>query len=226
MADLQVLHSQAKKLILTIRAGIERLEALESAARGGASSGLLTDLQRQLTQLQRSSQDLDACWRMQTLREAANKIDLWKRKVEQIAEEADALEVAVNRLGAKAHRRRIDEQQRQELLQRRADGGIGTSNVIEEMDADAAAKRRVNNSRRVLEEAYETGVGALGAMSGNRERLKATHRKVLDVLNSTGLGDSLLRLIEKRQNMDMLLTYGGMIGVLIFVAGLYWWFKM
>jgi len=163
---------------------------------------------------------------MQTLREAANKIDVWKRKVEQVAEEADALAVAVNRLGAKAHRRQIDEQQRQELLQRRADGGIGNSNIIAEMDADAVAKRRVDNSRRVLEEAYETGVGVLGAMSGNRERLKATHRKVLDVLNSTGLGDSLLRLIEKRQNMDMLLTYGGMVGVLVFVAVLYWWFKM
>jgi Golgi SNAP receptor complex protein 2 len=163
---------------------------------------------------------------MQTLREAAIKIDLWKRKVEQIAEEADALAVAVNRLGAKAHRRQMDEQQRQELLQRRADGGIGTSNIIAEMNADAVAKRRVDNSRRVLEEAYETGVGVLGAMSGNRERLKATHRKVLDVLNSTGLGDSLLRLIEKRQNMDMLLTYGGMLGVLVFVAVLYWWFKM
>jgi golgi SNAP receptor complex member 2 len=226
MADLQVLYSQAKKSILTIRAGVERLEALESGARGGAPSGLLTDLQHQLTQLQRCSQDLDACWRMQTLREAANKIDVWKRKVEQVAEEADALAVAVSRLGAKAHRRQIDEQQRQELLQRRADGGIGNSNIIAEMDADAVAKRRVDNSRRVLEEAYETGVGVLGAMSGNRERLKATHRKVLDVLNSTGLGDSLLRLIEKRQNMDMLLTYGGMVGVLVFVAVLYWWFKM
>jgi Golgi SNAP receptor complex protein 2 len=35
---------------------------------------------------------------------------------------------------------------------------------------------------------------------------------VLDVLNSVGLGETLLRLIERRQRMDIWLTYGGMVG--------------
>lgn len=118
MADLHTLHTQAKRLILTIRAGLERLETAEVSARSMAPSGLATELQQQLQQLQASglrtlmlctfrdklriadirsmptalcvtflqrlSGELDAVWRMQSLREPAAKRDIWKRKVEQV----------------------------------------------------------------------------------------------------------------------------------------------
>lgn len=74
----------------------------------------------------------------------------------------------------------------------------------------------------MLEEAYETGVGIVGSMAGQRERLKATHRRVLDVLNRVGLSDSVLRLAERRQRLDKLLVYGGMVVVTVVVLGLYW----
>lgn len=76
---------------------------------------------------------------------------------------------------------------------------------------------------QVLEEAYETGVGIVGSMSGQRERLKATHRRVLDVLNRVGLSDSVLRLAERRQRLDKLLVYGGMVAVTAVVLLLYWY---
>lgn len=63
-------------------------------------------------------------------------------------------------------RRHLEEQQRQELLERRAGGG--TFNI----DADIAARRHIDSSKRVLEEAYQTGVGVLTDMGGQRERLK------------------------------------------------------
>ncbi len=55
--------------------------------------------------------------------------------------------------------------------------------------------------------------------------LQATHRKVLDVLNRVGLSDSLLRLADRRQRMDKLIVYGGMLLVVLVVGGLYWWLK-
>lgn len=50
--------------------------------------------------------------------------------------------------------------------------------------------------------------------------------QVLDVLNSIGLSDSVLRLAERRQRLDKLLVYGGMLLTLLLVVGLYWWKKM
>ena len=43
--------------------------------------------------------------------------------------------------------------------------------------------------------------------------LQSAHRKMLDTLNSVGLSDSLLRVIDRRQTFDKLLVYGGMVGL-------------
>lgn len=44
---------------------------------------------------------------------------------------------------------------------------------------------------------------------------QSAQRKVLDVINSVGMGETLLRLIERRQRSDIMLTYGGMVGGMI-----------
>ena len=40
---------------------------------------------------------------------------------------------------------------------------------------------------------------------------QSAQKRALDVLNTVGLGESLLRLIERRQRMDMWTAYGGMV---------------
>lgn len=42
-------------------------------------------------------------------------------------------------------------------------------------------------------------------------RLQAAQRRALDVINSIGLSDSLLRVIDRRQRMDRWIVYGGMV---------------
>ena len=41
--------------------------------------------------------------------------------------------------------------------------------------------------------------------------LQAAQRRALDVINSIGLSDSLLRVIDRRQRMDRWIVYGGMV---------------
>lgn len=52
----------------------------------------------------------------------------------------------------------------------------------------------------------EDSLGTAGAPC-----LQAAQRKALDVINSVGLSDSLLRVIDRRQRMDCWITYGGMV---------------
>jgi Golgi SNAP receptor complex protein 2 len=47
--------------------------------------------------------------------------------------------------------------------------------------------------------------------------------QVFDVLNTTGLSDSLLRVVQRRQSMDAMLVYGGIAFTLCFVWLLWWW---
>lgn len=48
--------------------------------------------------------------------------------------------------------------------------------------------------------------------TANKNVLQSAHRKMLDTLNSVGLSDSLLRVIERRQLLDKVIVYGGMVG--------------
>jgi len=62
----------------------------------------------------------------------------------------------------------VEEQQRQELLHRSS----GATDYAAQRDADSQGMSYVNNSKRTLEEAFQTGTAVLTNMSGQRERLK------------------------------------------------------
>eukprot|EP00873_Tetraselmis_striata_P026276 jgi/Tetstr1/446540/TSEL_034065.t1 len=222
MSDLQGLHSQAKRLILSLRAGLERLEGMETV--GGAPPGLSSDMRQKLADLVRTSQQMDSQWRMQVLNESAAKKNIWKRKVEQIGEETDTLRLALDRFAGREAARHREAADREELF-RRARGG--SEDEIADMASDhreeAAMASSIGNSKRVLEEAFTTGAAILTNMAGQRERLKATQRKMRGVLSSVGVSESLLKAIDRRQRWDAIIVYGGMLLVLL-VFGLAWWF--
>lgn len=54
---------------------------------------------------------------------------------------------------------------------------------------------------------------------------QSAQRKMLDVLNSVGLSDRLLRLIDRRQRMDKWIVYGGMLLTVLLLGGLLWWLR-
>ncbi|GFR51312.1 hypothetical protein Agub_g13677 [Astrephomene gubernaculifera] len=228
MSDLTSLHSQAKRLILLLREGLERLEALEGAATrqnqssGDATANLARDLRAKLADLTRISCEMDSIWRMQVIRENASKRDVWKRKVEQVSEELDSIRRALERQTHRESRRAAEQRDREELLER----GEAGRRAKQEMDEEAQVMGSVQRSKRYLEEMYESGTHLLAGMAGNRERLKAAQKKALDVLNTVGLGESLLRLIERRQRMDKYTAYGGMLVISLVVAVCVWvfWF--
>ncbi|KAL3130629.1 hypothetical protein ABBQ38_008023 [Trebouxia sp. C0009 RCD-2024] len=143
------------------------------------------------------------------------------RKVEQVSEETDALRMALDKHTGRQHRKQVEDQQRQELLS----GSRSAADYAMHRDADSQGMSYVDNSKRVLEEAFQTGTAVLQNMSGQRERLKAAKTKALDVINSLGLSDSLLRVIERRQKMDKYITYGGMAAVVILLILLWRWLK-
>ncbi|KAK9801396.1 hypothetical protein WJX73_006105 [Symbiochloris irregularis] len=223
MTDLSTLNKTARSLILALREGLEKLEkGDESVPLYGQATGLSKGLQQKLADLQRTRADMDSIWRMQTLSSAVSKQDIWKRKVEQVSEETDALDLAFNRHLTRQRRRHAEEQDRQQLLDgRTVDGPTWRL----QQDTEAASQSSIQNSKKTLEEMFQTGAGILTDMGAQRERLKAAHRKALDILNSLGLSDSLLRVIDRRQRMDKWMTYGGMVLTLCLVAFLWWWLK-
>eukprot|EP00775_Hariotina_reticulata_P002133 gene2133-2452_t len=84
----------------------------------GDSRTLAKDLQQKLAELQRISRELDSQWRMQLVRQQTAKRDVWKRKVEQVAEETDFLRLSLDRFGGREAKRQQEAADREELLTR------------------------------------------------------------------------------------------------------------
>ncbi|XVF06654.1 hypothetical protein REPUB_Repub06bG0068800 [Reevesia pubescens] len=217
---LSEVYQSARKLLLRARDGIERLERFESSVSGGAggldSPELSFAVKKDISQIHSLCADMDRLWRSIA---AKSQRDLWKRKVEQVAEEADSLKDSLDKYSMRNQRRMLEVKERAELLGR-ANGE--SAHVLRIFDEEAQAMQSVRNSSRMLQESFATGTAILSKYAEQRDRLKRAQRKALDVLNTVGLSNSVLRLIERRNRVDTWIKY---VGMFLTVIILYFFWK-
>jgi len=81
----------------------------------------------------------------------------------------------------------------------------------------------VKNSSRVLDETLAIGRAVLGSYIVQGDHLKSVQRKVYDVLNTMGLGNKLIQVIERWQKVDKWIAYGGMLVTIIILIVVVRW---
>ncbi|XP_050371016.1 membrin-11 [Argentina anserina] len=213
---LSEIHQSAKKLLLRTRDGLERLERLEYSS-GIDSPDLAMSIRNDLSQIQSLCADMDRLWRSVA---AKSQRDIWKRKVEQVAEEAESLKEGLDKYNLRKQRKICEAKERAELLGR-ANGE--SSHVIRVFDEEAQAMQSARNSSRMLHEATSVGEAILSKYAGQREHIKRAQRKALDILNTVGLSNSVLKLIERRHHVDRWIKYAGMILTVVIVFFFWRW---
>ncbi|MCE3216211.1 Membrin-11 [Datura stramonium] len=228
---LSELYQSCRRLLLKTRDGLERLERFEYASSSSSSSSLLSSgttvsdpseksvegLRKDVSQIQSLCSEMERLWRSIS---AKSQRDLWKRKVEQVAEEADSLKESLDKYNLR-HQRQMQEVREREELLGRVSGD--SSHVLRIFDDEAQAMQSARSSSRMLEETLATGAAILSKYSEQRDRLKGAQRKALDVLNTLGLSNSVMRLIEKRNRVDRWIKYAGMIlTILVLIFVLKW----
>jgi len=87
------------------------------------------------------------------------------------------------------------------------------------------ASRSLDRANKSAFELQDMGESILSALQDQRQNLKAIHRKILDVANSIGLSRALLRVIERRQLVDKIIVYCGMIITSIILFILWYYFR-
>ncbi|XP_057447382.1 membrin-11-like [Lotus japonicus] len=212
---LSEVHQKAKKLLLRSRDGLERLERLEHSA-AGVDSELSFAVKKDIAQVQSLCVEMDRLWGSVG---GKPQRDLWRRKVEQIAEEAESLKESLDKFNLRNQKRISEAKERAELLGR----ANGDSHVMRIFDEEAQAMQSVRTSARELENANAIGEAILSSIHGQRERLKSAHRKALDILNTVGISNSVLRLIERRNRVDQWIKYAGMLLTVIFLFAFVFW---
>ena len=132
-------------------------------------------------------------------------------------------------------RKMTEAKERADLLNRGSGEG---AHILQIFDDEAQAMNSVKNSKRLLEDSFSSGVAILAKYAEQRDRLKVipltqrfdnlhwyltllfwnsqrAQRKALDVLNTVGLSNSVLRLIERRNRVDTWIKYAGMIATIV-----------
>lgn len=88
-------------------------------------------------------------------------------------------------------------------------------------DAEVAENTSLNNSSRIMNDYLATGKETLDSLLSQRERLKSVKRKLFDILNYLGLSNTIIRVVEKRDYVDKLIVYGGMIVIILILILVY-----
>ncbi|XP_026395266.1 membrin-11-like isoform X2 [Papaver somniferum] len=203
VGTLSEIHQNSKRLLMRVRGELERLEQLEFSSPSGIDSPELSfSIKRDISQIRSLCFEMDHLWRSIA---SKTERDLWKRKVEQIAEEADSSKDSLDKHFLRNQKRMTE-----------AKNG-DSAHVMRIFDDDSRAIQSARNSSLMLEDAYSTGVAILSKYAEQRDRLKRAQRKALDILNTVGLSNSVLKLVERRHRVDKWIAYTGMIVTVIIV---------
>ncbi|KAL5728382.1 Membrin-11 [Ranunculus cassubicifolius] len=208
---LSEIYQTSKRLSIKTRDGLERLERSST----NDSPELSMSINRDISQIQSLCTEMDRLWR--SIGNQRNR-DLWKRKVEVVAEEAYSFKESLDKYTQRNQRKMMEAKERAELFQRANGDG---SHVMTIIDDERRAMDSARKSSLMIDEAYSTGVAILSKYAEQRDLLKRAQRKALDVLNTTSLSNSVLKLIERRHRVDKWIAYTGMT-VTVIIVYLFW----
>lgn len=211
MADLPDKHAVAKRMIRSCEESLASMERLKSRP----SDAQLQELQRRKGELQRIISSMESILNSAFSMPQSQKND-WMRKVKSCQTAAVSIDKSAGLLFRMLDKRDEDLRDREKLLQ--------GSSANQRAGDDAFAMQSVQQSRRGVEEMLDQAAGVLTRMGATKEVLKKTHRSMLELANSVGISDRILKLADRRRRGDAALVCGGMVVLTIIVVVLvvYW----
>lgn len=109
------------------------------------------------------------------------------------------------------HRRMLREQEmreREELLSKKFSANEQNTAIM--IDHALQHNTSLQNAHRGMDELLGSGSSILTGLREQRVTLKGAHKKILDIANTLGLSNTVMRLIEKRTYQDKYVLFGGM----------------
>ncbi|GFU37224.1 golgi SNAP receptor complex member 2 [Trichonephila clavipes] len=191
------------------------------------TSALLEEVHRHFIRLERSppekfqlvEQELQTL--LDTINDNCSKLDILVNK--EIPSRRVAARVQVDQLKYDCrhyqtslqnviHRRMLREQEtkeREELLSKKFSANDQNTTIL--IDHSLQHNTSLQNANRGMDELLGSGTSILTNLREQKMSLKGAHKKILDIANTLGLSNTVMRLIEKRTYQDKYVLLGGMI---------------
>lgn len=113
------------------------------------------------------------------------------------------------------YQREQEEREREQLMQTSFRPNSADTSIM--IDHALKHNTSLHNSNQAMDDLLGSGQGILENLREQRGILKSAHKKVLDLMNTLGLSNTVMRLIERRTAQDRFILYAGMIFTSLFM---------
>ncbi|XP_013787596.1 Golgi SNAP receptor complex member 2-like [Limulus polyphemus] len=214
---METLYHQTNRLVEDVQHSFARLEhCLQEEAHT-----LENEVQARIDQITSNCERLDIL----VLKEPPVRRPNAKLRVDQLKYSCQHLQAALRNLQHRRYVRERELKEREQLLSRKFTPNDQDTSIY--IDQALQQNTSLQNAHRGMDELLGTGSGILGNIRDQRQTLKGAHRKILDVANTLGISNTVMRLIEKRTYQDKFILFGGMIVtcVIMFLVVRYMYFS-
>ena len=119
------------------------------------------------------------------------------------------------------YQREQEDRDREALLTRRFERNDADTTIA--MDAALHHNTKLNDANRDMDNLLGHGSSILSSLKEQRITLKNAHKRILDIANTLGLSNTVMRFIERRTTQDKYILYTGMLVtcIIMFLAWKY-----
>ena len=143
--------------------------------------------------------------------------DLWTRKIQNAQNEQKMMNSTLREACKRRNIAREEEEEKRALQDRRYD--LDSVKLDNEYKINAAATDSVDMVSRYI----EMGRSTVAEFRRQRVLLETVQSRMIDAGHTMGLSQSMMNVIQRRDFVDRLITFGGMLVVLLIVALIWYW---
>jgi len=202
MAELERLMPQSFRRLLELQAFVEKY------GRGDvACMDQLLSLQDQI------SAD---CERIDILvrKEPPHRRQNVKHRYEQLIQETRSLNALLAKHQRQQSQQAEQEDERSQLLSRQFTANDNQDTILA-LDGALQFNSSAENCNRGLDVMLDQGHNVLRGLRDQKNSLKSVKKRMMDVANSLGLSQTVMKLVERRSATDQYIFYAGMVITLL-----------
>ncbi|XP_066982629.1 Golgi SNAP receptor complex member 2 [Macrobrachium rosenbergii] len=205
---METLYHQTNRLLQEVTTNdLTRIERTPGQEEYNAIEAAITE---KLNQIRGNCSRLDILINKEPPTRRANA----KYRVDQLKYDFQHVENSFRML---QHRRQVrlhEAEERDALLSRKF-----TTNDQQEtsifLDHELQHHDKLMNANRDVDDLLGVGTSVLQGIRDQGKTLKGAHKRVLDLANTLGLSNTVMRMIERRSTQDKYILFGGMVLVLL-----------
>nr|CAG4641293.1 EOG090X0GIP [Eulimnadia texana] len=144
-------------------------------------------------------------------------------RVEQLKQDRLLLQNAAHGLQRRRLERDQERMAREELMSQKFRPNSQKDTLLQ-IDHALQHNSSLMNIHRGIDDILDTGVAVLDSLRSQRYTMKNTQRRILDLANTLGLSNTVMRLIERRTTQDKYLFYGLSFFTCVVIVGAFLYF--